>query len=196
MTADKIRSYEEMLQIDPSSRVFELLAEELCALGRWEETARICRQGLLFHPGRVRPRVLLGLALLELGEVEESKRVLLDVAEEIRGNSVVFKRLAQLGSSAGDPPGAIEFTRIFEALDAWKPEHEGPSTVAARIHEMPATEAEPLTLEQFERLLATLAERVEAMTSEAAVAASALFSEADRDLLKQFILAESSPSTC
>ena len=74
-SADNIQKYREILELDPRSRVFALLAEELCAAGRWEEAAEVCKKGLLFHPDNLRARVLLGWALMEMGETGESDRV-------------------------------------------------------------------------------------------------------------------------
>ena len=64
-SAGSIRKYREILQLDPGSRVFGMLAEELCAVGEWEEAAEVCGKGLLFHPDHMRARMLLGWALTE-----------------------------------------------------------------------------------------------------------------------------------
>lgn len=121
---ERIRVYREMLKLDPSSRVFAMLAEELCASGDWEEAAQVCRRGLRFHPGNMRPRVLLGLALMELGEVEESERILLEVQEEMRRSSVTFKVLAELASHSGNDSLAAEFSRIYDAFQPPRAERQ------------------------------------------------------------------------
>ncbi len=75
-SADSIQKYREILELDPGSRVFALLAEELCGAGRWEEAAEICKKSLPFHPDNLRARMLLGWALMEMGETGESHQVL------------------------------------------------------------------------------------------------------------------------
>jgi tetratricopeptide (TPR) repeat protein len=115
-SADTIQSYREMLKLDPRSRVFTLLAEELCAAGQWEEAAAVCKKGLHFHPDHLRSRVLLGWALIEMGEVDKSERNLLKAVEDIRQNTIVFKLLSELASFSGNAQGAGEYDRIYQAF--------------------------------------------------------------------------------
>lgn len=115
-STDKLHIYREMLKLDPKSRVYTLLAEALCEAGEWEEALEVCRKGLRFNPDHFRSRVLLGCALMELGEVDESGRVLLDVYEEIRKNSVMFKLLSEFAAFSGDEGRAGEFVRIYDML--------------------------------------------------------------------------------
>jgi len=115
-SADTIQSYREMLKLDPGSRVFTLLAEELCAAGQWEEAAAVCKKGLHFHPDHLGSRVLLGWALIEMGEVDKSERNLLKAVEDIRQNTIVFKLLSELATFSGNAQSASEYDRIYQAF--------------------------------------------------------------------------------
>ncbi len=115
-SADTIQEYREMLKLDPRSRVFSLLAEELCAAGQWEEAAAVCEEGLHFYPEHLRSQVLLGWAFIEMGEADKSEQVLLKVVEDIRKNTMVFKLLSELATFSGNALGAGEYARIYEAF--------------------------------------------------------------------------------
>jgi hypothetical protein len=115
-SADVIQIYREMLKLDRSSRVFALLAEGLCAAGEWEEAAEVCKKGLLFHPDHLRSRVLLGWALIEMGEADESKQILLEAVEDIRKNTIIFKLLSELFTFSGEAESAREYARIYETF--------------------------------------------------------------------------------
>ncbi|MGC8493214.1 MAG: tetratricopeptide repeat protein [Syntrophobacteraceae bacterium] len=115
-SADSIKKYKEILELDPSSRVFARLAEELGAAGEWEEAAEVCRKGLLLHPEHLVARMLFGRALLEIGDVEESERVLAGAVEEIEKNSIIFKLLAELDAMSGKEESGARYARIYEAF--------------------------------------------------------------------------------
>lgn len=182
---DKIQMYREMLRLDPSSRIFELLAEELYASGEWEETERICREGIRLHPDKIRPRVLLALALMELGDTGQAERILLDIHREVHGNRIIFKLLSEAASSSNDPSRADGFSRIHAALDSIEP----PRMPMAEKEPKPAPPVRPITPEQFELILTRLAERVESRLV-APASVPGLFSKTERDFVKQTILAE------
>jgi tetratricopeptide (TPR) repeat protein len=246
-SADKLNIYKEMLKLDPKSRVFSLLAEELCNAGKWEEAAAVCRKGLRFHPDHYRSRVLLGWALMELGEVDEAGRILMDIYDEIQKNALMFKLLSEFATFSGDGNRAQEFTRIYEAfqdrecipagpkiapgehkaiLEPTQEEVPAPETKQEESpvpesvpEEMPEPEAiaeevpvpvamqaeqssleatqeeitdmegNSETIERLDKILSTLAERVESRIS-GSNAPTGVFSERDKDFIKQTILAE------
>jgi predicted Zn-dependent protease len=115
-SADSIKKYREILELDPGSRVFARLAEELGAAGQWEEAAEVCRKGLLLHPEHLVARMLFGRALLEMGDAEESERVLVDAVEEIQKNSIIFKLLSELAAMSGKEESGARYARIYEAF--------------------------------------------------------------------------------
>lgn len=115
-SAQDIEIYREMLKLDPSSRVFALLAEDLCASGEWEEVTEVCRNGLTYHPDNLRAQVLLGWALMEMGEVEDSERILSEAVEDFRKNAVIFKFLSEFATFSGNMEIAGEYAKIYEAF--------------------------------------------------------------------------------
>ena len=124
-SADNIQTYRQMLKLDRRSRVFALLAEQLCAAGKWEEAAEVCKKGLLFHPDHLRARVLLGWALMEMGDAGQSERILLNAIEDIRKNAITFKLLSESAASSGNTQSAVEYARIYGAFQTLGPARDG-----------------------------------------------------------------------
>ncbi len=106
----------KMLERDPGSHVFVDLAEALCREERWSEAAEICRKGLLLHPRITRARVLLGWALRESGELDESVTALQKAREELEENALVYRLLAEIASSRGDAEGAARLGSLYSSL--------------------------------------------------------------------------------
>jgi len=117
-SGDTIETYRQMLKLDRTSRVFALLAEELCAAGKWEEAAKVCKKGLVYHPDHLRSRALLGWALMEMGEADRSERIFLQAADDIRKNAVIFKLLSELATASGNIESAGQYADIYEAFQA------------------------------------------------------------------------------
>ena len=122
---DNIQTYRQMLKLDRRSRVFALLAEQLCAAGKWEEAAEVCKKGLLFHPDHLRARVLFGWALMEMGDAGQSERILLHAIEDIRKNAITFKLLSESAASSGNTQSAVEYARIYGAFQTLGPARGG-----------------------------------------------------------------------
>jgi len=213
-SADNIKTYTEMLKLDPGSRIFALLAEELCAAGDWEKVAEVCRQGLAHHPDHLRSRVLLGWALMEMGEAEESERILLEIVEDVRKSTIIFRLLSEFAIFSGNPESAAAYARIYEAFEpsgaaGSLPPASGPSTdkeasdwddfKAEAIEELQGVvpddavpdeavpdETVPETPPKIgvEGILTQLAQRIEERSSREEKPA-ALLSEEDRSFLKQ-----------
>ncbi len=139
-SADNIQTYRQMLKLDRRSRVFALLAEELCAAGQWEEAAEVCKKGLLFHPDHLRSRVLLGWALMEMGEAGQSERILLNAVEDIRKNAIIFKLLSEFAAFSGNTQSAGEYARIYEAFQTPGPARDGsPHPLRPTSSSLPST---------------------------------------------------------
>ena len=115
-SGEKTETYRQILKLDRRSKVFALLAEELCAAGKWEEAAEVCKKGLLFHPDHLRSRTLLGWALMEMGEADQSERIFRQAAEDIRKNSVIFKLLSEFATMSGNIENAGQYAGIYEAF--------------------------------------------------------------------------------
>jgi hypothetical protein len=212
-SADDIQTYREMLKLDPRSRVFALLAEELCAAGEWEQVAQVCKEGLAFHPDHLRSRVLLGWAFMEMGEVDQSERILLDAVEDIRKNAIIFKLLSEFAIFSGNPESAAEYAKIYEAFQSpgaveaapTQQEHPEPAPTpgkaasgwdefkAEAIEELQGTELDVVSAKMssksgVEEILTHLSQKIEErLCAEAAPAA--ILSEQDKSFLKQEIIA-------
>ncbi|MGC9195577.1 MAG: tetratricopeptide repeat protein [Syntrophobacteraceae bacterium] len=153
--ADNINKYKEILEIDPRSQVFVLLAEDLCSAGHWQEAIAVCRKGLHFYPDHMSARVQLGRALKEVDQNEESERILSGVAEEIRKSSLAFKLLSEIAAASGKEENSTEYAGIYQALTS-----SGPARIEPAPTEEPpeiveeATAQEPPIVEE----LSTIAE--------------------------------------
>jgi hypothetical protein len=178
---DIVKHYEELLEMDPSSPVFENLAQEFCLRGLWAEAARVCRQGLSFHPQHLRGRLLLGWASKELGEIGDAEKVLLEAAGEIRKNALVFKLLGEIAESAGDTDRAESLIDIFQNLRASAFEQPVPSE-AQTIATPEDKDEKPSTAS----VLASLLERFEAETTRVADT-QRIFTDEDRQRLIQIL---------
>jgi len=157
-SAHKIETYRQILELDRRSKVFALLAEELCAAGEWEEAAEVCKNGLLFHPDHLRSRALLGWALMEMGEADRSERIFLQAAEDIRKNSLIFKLLSEFATASGNIESAAQYAGIYEAFQA-AGASRGEADLAVGLHLEPvlpqnkeASELEKFKAEAIEEL--------------------------------------------
>ena len=207
----RIETYREMLKLDPRSLVFTLLAEELCATGEWEQVAQICKEGLVYHPGHLRSRTLLGWALMEMGEADQSEGILVEVMEDIRKNAIIFKMLSEFAEFSGNPVSAAEYAGIytaFQTLGAPAVEPDQPEPVSqmekeakdlndfkaeaieelqgADLHAVtPETPAKKIGVDDF---LVHLAQRIEGRFT-GKTQPAAILSEQDKSFLKQELIA-------
>ena len=174
--------YREMLKIDPASSVFAPLAEELCAAGEWEEAAQVCAKGLEHHPFHLRARVLLGWALWETGRPAEAEAELRRAADELRKNGTAFRILSEIALQSGDAGAAKHFSEIHEALTG---EPKTPSAAPETVPAPPAeAEGEAISAEE---LLWGLLLRFEEKAEKPADENPALFSDQERNLLREII---------
>lgn len=115
---DSVESYRAFLNLDPTSSVFVLLAEEYCRRRQWREAVMTCRRGLTAHPRDIRGRALLGWALAELGQWEEAKSWLTLARRDLEANALIYEVLARMADAQGDHKKAQEFTAVFHTLQA------------------------------------------------------------------------------
>jgi hypothetical protein len=120
-SAENLDKYREILELDPRSQIFALLAEDLCAEGQWQEAIAVCRKGLHFYPDHMGARVLMGRALKETGQTDEAERILSGVAEEIRKNCLAFKLLSEIASASGKAENSAGYAGIYQALTSGGP---------------------------------------------------------------------------
>ena len=98
MTKSERYDVEELRRVveeDAGCPEFPALAEAERRAGRAEEAHRISREGLARSPGRLAGRVSLGLALLELGDVDAARRELAEILD-----SALEPHLRTAGSSS------------------------------------------------------------------------------------------------
>lgn len=113
---DVVEWYSEVLAEDPNSEVFAPLAEALYRDGRWDEAVRACVRGLGARPQHLRGRVILGLALLQLGKAEEGRQELERARWEIERNAELYNALAGLASTEGDGDRAARLLEIYRNM--------------------------------------------------------------------------------
>jgi tetratricopeptide (TPR) repeat protein len=106
----------EVLRDDPRSEAFVELAENLYRDQKWEKLADICRRGLTYHPHHLRARVLYGIALVELGDVEKGRRELEGARCMLEKNADLYGYLAKLAADSGNEALARRFQDIHKNM--------------------------------------------------------------------------------
>jgi predicted Zn-dependent protease len=118
---------------DPGAPAFPALAEAQRRVGRAADAERVARAGLRRHPEQVAGRVALGLALLDLGRLDEARSELARALEAIPDHVLARQALAELGEEAGsaralDDDGSLAEIgegELEEALGAARAERDG-----------------------------------------------------------------------
>ena len=179
-----------MLKLDPTSSVFVRLAEELSTQGIWSDTAEVCRRGLLHHPANLRARVLLGLALREMGETREAVSVLTEARMEIEKNALIYRVLAEIAEEAGNTAQAEHLIHIYDTFrerERHLPGHLEPQTTEflPRRQSSAATEPASPVEERLMNALTRLLARFDARTSRPSATTPRLFSSESREKLKK-----------
>lgn len=145
---ESIASYQKLLEHDPTSQVFALVAEHLCGKGLWQEAEATCRRGLVFHPHHLKGKVLLGWALRELGEVDEAEHILTEAHKELSKNVILYEILAGIATDKGDTGLAQHYQAVYQLFQT------GPEPAAAAAPESPEVHvaAEPPKLKLIDIL--------------------------------------------
>lgn len=94
--ASEIARLERITRGDPAAPAFPALAEAQRRAGQPAEAERIARAGLRQRPDQVAGRVVLGLALLDLGRLEEARAELVRALEAIPDHVIARAALADL----------------------------------------------------------------------------------------------------
>ena len=113
---ESIASYQKLLEHDPTSQVFALVAEHLCAKGLWREAEATCRRGLVFHPHHLKGKVMLGWALRELGEADEAEHILTEAHRELSRNADLYRILADIAAGKGQGDLARHYLSVHQLL--------------------------------------------------------------------------------
>lgn len=129
----EIERLEGIMAGDPGAPAFPALAEAQRRAGRPAEAERVARAGLRQRPDQVAGRVALGLALLDLGRVEDARAELARALEAIPDHVMARAALGELGeerepatSSAEDenPLAQIGEGEVEAALAAARAERD------------------------------------------------------------------------
>ncbi len=95
--AAEITRLEGIMDGDPGAPAFPALAEAQRRAGRPAEAERIARAGLRERPEQVAGRVALGLALLDLGRLEDARAELARALEATPDHGLARDALEELG---------------------------------------------------------------------------------------------------
>jgi len=105
-----------VLARDPASGLFFELAGACAAANDWAEAVRVLRAGLGFHPGHLEARLLLGEALIQLGDTAGARFELEEAAGMIEGLSGrLYPALAGLHEAAGETEPALDCLKLAAA---------------------------------------------------------------------------------
>jgi hypothetical protein len=174
----------KLMEQDPSTQLFIPLVEEFCSRKLWRDAVETCRRGLLFHPRLFRGRVLLGWALWELGEVQESEQLLAEARKELEKNAIIYSILAELAERRGDHDQAWRLRHIYQSLQDGASSENAVQREASAIPDAPPEEKEqpPALVQILDKLLLKYENK-----NMKAPSSLHLFSNADRKLLQKII---------
>ena len=118
LETSEIARLEAILGGDPGGPAFPALAEANRRAGRLEEAERVAREGLRRRPALIAGRVVLALALLDLGRVGEARKELERVLAEVPDHPTALDALAGTGAAAAtDSLDALDDAEIDGAFD-------------------------------------------------------------------------------
>ena len=110
-TDSKPAASPEKREGEASSVSFLQKAEALLGEGRYEEAIGTCREGLERNPEVLAGRVLLGRCYLEKGMMDQARKELEKVAQEIEACLPVYRFLSQIYLQAKEVDKALEVMR-------------------------------------------------------------------------------------
>jgi thioredoxin-like negative regulator of GroEL len=112
-----------VLERDPASPLFYELAMACSEAEGWEEAEKVLKAGLAFHPEHLEARVLLGLALARLGDLDGARGELESASEAIRRTSArLYPQLAAICEEKGETERGLGYLRLAAAHGALLPE--------------------------------------------------------------------------
>lgn len=112
----KIEDLKARVRLDPKSRLFVPLAEELRKIGRPEDAEAVLRSGLEHHSGYLSAWISLGRCLIERGERAEATGALMNALSIDPGNVVAARMLADNYLALGEKVEAIKKLKLVRAL--------------------------------------------------------------------------------
>ncbi|RMG11468.1 MAG: tetratricopeptide repeat protein, partial [Deltaproteobacteria bacterium] len=97
-----LEQLEAAVRADPGSPAYATLAERLISIGRYQDAVHVCEAGLARNP-LARGRLLLGEALLLLGEVERAFDSIEHAVAELPGDPRALRALGEAHLRTGRP---------------------------------------------------------------------------------------------
>ncbi len=161
MSPSRIDELRRRVQNDPASIAFAQLAEEYRRSGQTDEAVRICREGLVRHPGYLSARVTLGRALLDLGQLADARGEFEFVVAEAPENLAAVRGLAEIYHRDGQTAEALTYYERALALARHDPEIE--EIVQQLSRQIGVAQSGPpggLSFEEAHQELLSAAERV------------------------------------
>ncbi|MBW1982075.1 MAG: tetratricopeptide repeat protein [Deltaproteobacteria bacterium] len=132
-----IELYREMLQKDPTSRVFVFLAEALLEKEKYREAIEVCQSGLRVHPHDLRARVIMGLSYLRAGDIDQAEAELLRAKEILDSNITTYEALAEVYEHKGLQNQASYYQQVVRILQLSPEEPLESSGVLGETEEAP-----------------------------------------------------------
>lgn len=129
-TTFRIEDLKARLKLEPKSRLFYPLAEELRKLDRFADAEKVLRDGLKVHGAYVSAWISLGRVLLEQQKYQEAMEILQKACTLDPGNVVAARLLADAYAALGQPVEAIKKYKLVRAL---MPSDEEVQDIIARL---------------------------------------------------------------
>lgn len=120
----RLQDLQRRWERDPSSRVYQQLAEEYRKAGQLVEAAVVLEDGLGRRPNDIAARVALGRSRLDLGQVSEAIEALENVISRDAAHHVANKLLLDAYLQAGALVQARERLNIYRLINDRDPELE------------------------------------------------------------------------
>src|SRR4051812_24453471 len=98
----RIEELKRRVQSDPASIAFAALAEEYRRAARFADAIETCTTGLVRHPSYLSAHVTLGLALIEVGRLEDARTELEYVLKLAPENLAAIRGLTEIHHRIGD----------------------------------------------------------------------------------------------
>ncbi|MGH9459469.1 MAG: tetratricopeptide repeat protein [Thermoanaerobaculia bacterium] len=115
-TSAKIEDLKARVRLDPKSRMFYPLGEELRKIGRLDEAEKVLRDGLEHHGTYLSAWMSLGRVLVEKKQHREATEVLMKALAIDPGNVVCARLLAESYLELGDKLEAVKKLKLVRAL--------------------------------------------------------------------------------
>lgn len=115
-TTFRIEDLKARLKLEPKSRLFYPLAEELRKIQRFADAEKVLRDGLTVHAGYISAWISLGRVLYELGKYREAVEILQKACTLDPGNVVAARLLADSHYALGEKVEAIKKYKLVRAL--------------------------------------------------------------------------------